>query len=223
MEVLLSEKISTICVKIFPNPLTHENRKTLLNTSILDLIAWNEYFSIGRLSLKFNRSQTLFFSFDIDDTYEKKDAFHKETEHIAIPSDQFVEHLSSKSKMMLKYLRSLIFEFFFISQWIEWYVACITKDRLIRICTCTSHQSDCCIRVFFYLGPIISQYLDILYQLQRWGIAFLLMISCKKGATHKERHRPNILGSFGKCNGLWPSREPRRLRSRFIGIRKVSR
>ena len=112
MEVLLSEKISTICVKIFPNPLTHENRKTLLNTSILDLIAWNEYFSIGRLSLKFNRSQTLFFSFDIDDTYEKKDAFHKETEHIAIPSDQFVEHLSSKSKMMLKYLRSLIFEFF---------------------------------------------------------------------------------------------------------------
>ena len=75
----------------------------------------------------------------------------------------------------------------------------------------------------FYLGPIISQHLDILYQLQRWGIAFLLMISCKKGATHKERHRPNILGSFGKCNGLWPSREPRRLRSRFIGIRKVSR
>ena len=56
-------KISTICVKILPNPLTHENRKTLLNTSILDLIAWNEYFSIGRLSLKFNLSQTLFFSF----------------------------------------------------------------------------------------------------------------------------------------------------------------
>ena len=39
---------------------------------------------------------------------------------------------------------------------------------------------------FFYLGPITSQHLDILYQLQRWGIDFLLMISCKKGATHKE-------------------------------------
>ena len=108
-------KISTLCVKIFPNPLTHENRKTLLNTSMLDLIAWNEYFSIGRLSLKFYLSQTLFFIF-WHRWYrcEEKDAFHKETEHIAIPSDQFVEHLSSKSKMMLKYLRSLIFQLFFI-------------------------------------------------------------------------------------------------------------
>ena len=111
-------------------------------------------------------------------------------------NSQFVEHLSSKSKMMLKYWRSLIFELFFITKnlksvyrvgCIGWYVTCFTKDRHIRICTFISHQSDCRLVVFFffYLGPIISQHLDILYQLQRWGIAFLLMISCKKRITQK--------------------------------------
>ena len=37
----------------------------------------------------------------------------------------------------------------------------------------------------------------------------------------KEWHKPEILDSFDKCNDMWPSKEPRRLRSRFIGIWKV--
>ena len=32
--------ISTICVKIFPNPLTRENRRTRLHTNMLDLILY---------------------------------------------------------------------------------------------------------------------------------------------------------------------------------------
>ena len=42
-----------------------------------------------------------------------------------------------------------------------------------------------------------------------------------QGAVHKEWHWPEILGSFDKCSGLWPSREPRWLRSRFIGTWKI--
>ena len=130
--------------------------------------------------------------------------------------------------MMLKYWRSLIFEFFFYIRKNFKSVYRVVLPPSHKIVTLgyvhlsiTNHIAA--LWFFFYLGPIISQHLDILYQLQRWGIAFLPMISCKKGATHKELHRPNILGSFGKCNGLWPSRGPRRLTSRFVGIRKVSR
>ena len=32
---------------------------------------------------------------------------------------------------------------------------------------------------------------------------------------HKEWHLPEILGSFGKCNGLWPLQEPHLLRLRY--------
>ena len=42
-----------------------------------------------------------------------------------------------------------------------------------------------------------------------------------QGAVHKEWRKPEILDSCNKCNDLWPSQEPRRLRSRFIGIWKV--
>ena len=32
---------------------------------------------------------------------------------------------------------------------------------------------------------------------------------------YKEWHLPEILGSFGKCNGLWPLQEPHLLRLRY--------
>ena len=40
-------------------------------------------------------------------------------------------------------------------------------------------------------------------------------------AVHKEWNKPELFSLFDKCNGLWPSREPRPLKSRFIGIWKV--
>ena len=105
-------------------------------------------------------------AFDIDDPSKEKDAGFTQTNRArnhAFWSDpilwnsQFVEHLSSKSKMMLKYLRSLIFELFFynkktLSLCIGWYVTCFTKDHHIRICTFISHQSDRRIVVFFFIS-----------------------------------------------------------------------
>ena len=38
---------------------------------------------------------------------------------------------------------------------------------------------------------------------------------------HREWHLPEILGSFGKCNGLWPLQEPHLLRLSFSRIRIV--
>ena len=35
-------------------------------------------------------------------------------------------------------------------------------------------------------------------------------------AVQKERHYPEILDSFNKCNGFWASQESRRLSSSFI-------
>ena len=42
-----------------------------------------------------------------------------------------------------------------------------------------------------------------------------------QGAVHKEWHKPEVLDPCNKCNDLWHSQEPRRLRSRFSGIWKV--
>ena len=39
-----------------------------------------------------------------------------------------------------------------------------------------------------YLGPIISQHLDILHQSQRLGTVCLQMMSWNQGAVHKEGH-----------------------------------
>ena len=73
-----------------------------------------------------------------------------------------------------------------------------------------------------YLGPIISQHLDILHQSQRLVTVCLQMMSWNQGAVHKEGHLPQLLGSLDKCNGLWPLREPCRSRLRFIRKLKVA-
>ena len=97
VEEFILWNISTICVEIFTNPLTHKNRRTRLRTSMLDLIVWDEYFisfSIACLNLKFNLSLTLFHTqgaFDIDDPCKEKDAGFSQTEHVTMPSDQFFE------------------------------------------------------------------------------------------------------------------------------------
>ena len=81
-----------------------------------------------------------------------------------------------------------------------------------------SHQSDCRTRVCIshqsyhrieYLAPITA-----------FGSYFLVNEVMDHGAMHKE-WQPEIQGSFDKCNGLWPLRKTRLLRSRFIGIWKV--
>ena len=66
-----------------------------------------------------------------------------------------------------------------------------------------------------YLAPIISQHLDTLHQSQHLGIVFLQIMLWNWGAVHKEWHLLEILGSFGKCNGLWPLQEPHLLRLRY--------
>ena len=77
-----------------------------------------------------------------------------------------------------------------------------------------------------YLAPIISQNLDNLHQsfhriqISRINHSVSEFFSRKLfhgGCTQRMILTRNF-GFISKCNGLWPSREPLRLRSRFIGI-----
>ena len=46
-------------------------------------------------------------------------------------------------------------------------------------------------------------------------------MSCIRGLCTKNDINRKLWANFDECNGLWPFWEPRRLRSRFIGIWKV--
>ena len=79
-----------------------------------------------------------------------------------------------------------------------------------------SHQSDCRTRVCISH----QSYHRIWISCTNHSIWVLLSCKWDHGAMHKE-WEPEIQGSFDKCNGLWPLRKTRLLRSRFIGIWKV--
>ena len=70
-----------------------------------------------------------------------------------------------------------------------------------------------------YLAPNIPQHFDI--QSQRLGYVsrtnhITAFLKGYQGTKNDINHK--FWANFDKCNSLWPSREHRQLRSRFIGI-----
>ena len=88
-------------------------------------------------------------------------------------------------------------------------------EQITTFRVCVWHKSDCRIRVYIshshitakgYLGPVTS-----------FGNCFLANDLMELGGcTQRIEKKTVIFGLNYKFNGLWPSREPRRVRSRFI-------
>ena len=104
------------------------------------------------------------------------------------------------------------------------------SDR--HICICNSHQSDCCIRVCILHQSDCCIRVCISHQSYHsiWisctNHSIWELFSCEwyhgiRGLCKEEWYKEWVLGSFEKCNGLWPWWKPHQLRFRFSRIWKV--
>ena len=74
-----------------------------------------------------------------------------------------------------------------------------------RIRVCISRQSDCRIRVCISLLSFHSIWLSCTNH-NVWELFSCILCQGIRGLCTKKLHKPEILGSFDKSNGLWPLR-----------------